>query len=108
MTSSINALAGSAATPGAATNTAATSATDPLAQEQTFLKLLVAQIKNQNPLSPVDGIQFVTQLAQFSELEQVTRIRSDLEGLRSEVKAASEASATSGSTANSTTATQEN
>ena len=105
MTSSINALAGSPETSGAATKTVATSPLDPLAQEQTFLKLLVAQIKNQNPLSPVDGIQFVAQLAQFSELEQVSQIRAELEGLRSEMKAASDASATADSTATSTTAT---
>jgi len=30
-----------------------------------FLQLLVAQIKNQDPLSPADGVQFLTQLAQF-------------------------------------------
>lgn len=41
-----------------------------LANKETFLKLLVAQIKNQNPLSPSDGVQFLSQLAQFSGLEQ--------------------------------------
>jgi flagellar basal-body rod modification protein FlgD len=41
-----------------------------LANKETFLKLLVAQIKNQNPLSPTDGVQFLSQLAQFSGLEQ--------------------------------------
>jgi flagellar basal-body rod modification protein FlgD len=55
-----------------------------LANKETFLKLLVAQIKNQNPLNPADGMQFVSQLAQFSELEQVISVRSELEGLRSD------------------------
>jgi flagellar basal-body rod modification protein FlgD len=36
----------------------------------TYLKLLVAQIKNQDPLNPMDGTQFTSQLAQFSQLEQ--------------------------------------
>jgi flagellar basal-body rod modification protein FlgD len=44
-----------------------------------FLQLLVAQLKNQDPMSPTDGTQFVSQLAQFSELEQVIAIRGDIE-----------------------------
>jgi flagellar basal-body rod modification protein FlgD len=45
-----------------------------------FLQLLVAQLQNQDPLNPTDSTTFVTQLAQFSELEQVMAIRSDIEG----------------------------
>lgn len=58
------------------------SAIDPLAQEQTFLKLLVAQVQNQDPMNPdQDPTQYVTQLAQFSSLEQLTQMRSDLDSL---------------------------
>lgn len=39
-----------------------------------FLQLLVAQLQNQDPTSPVDPSQFVGQLAQFSELSEVTSI----------------------------------
>lgn len=55
---------------------------DQLNQRETFLKLLIAQIRNQNPLNPADGIEFVTQLTQFSELEQMIQIRSELESIR--------------------------
>src|SRR5436305_15267102 len=43
---------------------------DALTDKSTFLTLLVAQIKNQDPLAPQDGVQFISQLAQFSSLEQ--------------------------------------
>jgi flagellar basal-body rod modification protein FlgD len=55
---------------------------DGLANEQTFLKLFVAQLKNQNPLQPQDGAQFVAQLAQFSSLEQEVQMRQDLDALK--------------------------
>jgi flagellar basal-body rod modification protein FlgD len=55
-----------------------TAATDPLANENTFLQLLVAQIKNQDPTQPVDSSTFLTQLAQFSSLEQLIGIHNDL------------------------------
>jgi len=56
-------------------------ATDPLANQSTFLKLLVSQLKNQNPASPMDGTTFVTQLAQFSSLEQSLAMRQDLDSM---------------------------
>lgn len=46
-----------------------------------FLRLLVAQIRNQNPLNPADGVEFLTQLAQFTSLEQLIGIRTQLEAL---------------------------
>jgi len=47
--------------------------------EEVFLKLLVSQLQNQDPMNPADSTQFVTQLAQFSELEQTIAIRQDIE-----------------------------
>ncbi|MEW6736402.1 MAG: flagellar hook capping FlgD N-terminal domain-containing protein [Acidobacteriota bacterium] len=45
---------------------------------EVFLKLLVAQLKNQDPLAPQDGAQFVAQLAQFSSLDQLISINQQL------------------------------
>jgi flagellar basal-body rod modification protein FlgD len=63
---------------------AATAATDPTAKTQAskndalgkdaFLKLMVAQLKYQNPMSPLDGSQFLAQTAQFNMLEQLQEI----------------------------------
>jgi flagellar basal-body rod modification protein FlgD len=59
--------------------TAGTSAVAPSVNQDEFLTLLVAQIKNQDPTNPTDSTTFVTQLAQFSQLEQVIAIRGDIE-----------------------------
>lgn len=79
----------SAAAIGSAAGNAAGNATgsekaglDALAQRDTFLKLLVAQVQNQDPLSPQDPIEFVSQLAQFSQLETLLSMRISLESIQ--------------------------
>jgi flagellar basal-body rod modification protein FlgD len=57
---------------------AAINATNSLGNENTFLQLLVAQIQNQDPTQPVDSSTFLTQLAEFSQLEQLIGIRQDV------------------------------
>ena len=65
----------------AATN-GTTAATSPTAKPtgtgaldgNTFLQLLVAQLKYQNPLSPTDPTQFMSQTAQFTEVEKLQSI----------------------------------
>lgn len=96
--------AATAASSGTAQTSAAGSASsgagiDRLAQKETFLKLLVAQIKNQNPLNPADGVQFLSQLAQFSELEQLMQVRSELEAIRKAMEEKQTAAANSQSPA---------
>jgi len=46
-----------------------------------FLQMLVAQLKHQDPLNPMDGTDFVAQLATFSSLEQLTNMNSQLNQL---------------------------
>lgn len=50
---------------------------------QQFLELMVTQLKNQNPLQPLDPTQFVGQLAQFSEVSGVQEMNASLSGLSS-------------------------
>src|ERR1700754_527009 len=49
--------------------------------QEAFLKLLVAQLQNQDPLNPQDNYEFVAQLAQFSSLEQTIGINDRLDQL---------------------------
>src|SRR5215212_6721313 len=49
--------------------------------QDTFLKLLVAQIKYQNPLAPKDGSEFLSQSAQFTQLETLQKIQKSQEAL---------------------------
>ena len=92
----------SAATTGATSSGASTSL-DNGVNEQVFLNLLVAQLKNQDPMNPTDSTQFVSQLAQFSELEQVIGIRGDIETQMNGTTATSSNSGTSGTQGSSNT-----
>ncbi|MDR2175864.1 MAG: flagellar hook assembly protein FlgD [Synergistaceae bacterium] len=46
-----------------------------------FLKLLIAELSNQDPLDPMSDREFIAQMAQFSTLEQMTNMTKALEGL---------------------------
>ena len=72
------------ATAGAATadNTAAATATSAVkstSQEDRFLRLLVAQMKNQDPLNPMDNAQVTTQMAQISTVSGIEKLNQTLQ-----------------------------
>lgn len=46
-----------------------------------FLKLLITQLQNQDPSSPMDNSQFIAQMATFSTLEQMVNIGSQIDKL---------------------------
>ena len=48
---------------------------------QTFLKLLVTQLQHQDPTKPQDETQFISELAQFASLEQLTGINKAVSNL---------------------------
>ena len=90
-------IALTAASPAATTETRKTAVNDPLTDKSTFIQLLVAQLKNQNPLNPADGMQFVTQLAQFTNLEQSLQMNASLKAIK-DVLTAPPAATTSSTT----------
>lgn len=53
--------------------------------KEMFLQLLVAQIKNQDPMNPADGVEFLSQLAEFTNLEQIIGVRQELEGIHTSI-----------------------
>jgi flagellar basal-body rod modification protein FlgD len=66
----------------AQTKTAATdSASKASVDYDSFLRLLVAEMKNQDPTNPMDSTQYVAQLAAFSQVEQSVQINSKLDQL---------------------------
>jgi flagellar basal-body rod modification protein FlgD len=79
----IDPVTGATNTTGALTPTA--SGTDALGRDA-FLKLLVTQLQHQNPLEPQPDGEFLAQLAQFSSLESLQDIQSDMSALRSLVE----------------------
>ena len=51
-----------------------------------FLKTFTTQLKNQNPLDPMENEAFVAQLAQFSSLEAMTGVRSSMDSMAADSK----------------------
>lgn len=47
-----------------------------------FLTMLVAQMKNQDPLNPMENTEFTAQLAQFSSLEQMFNVNENLKNIQ--------------------------
>ena len=58
--------------------------TDALGKDA-FLNLLVTQLKNQDPLNPMDDRDFIAQMAQFSSLEQMQNLNTTLTNTQSSV-----------------------
>lgn len=64
------------------TQTASAAAADKATLDyDTFLKLLVAEMKNQDPTEPMDSTEYISQLASFSNVEQTIQTNARLEDL---------------------------
>jgi flagellar basal-body rod modification protein FlgD len=65
-----------------ATNTKGnTAATDPAAAQDRFLKLLVAQLNNQDPMNPLDNAQMTSQIAQINTVTGIQQLNQTMAGM---------------------------
>ncbi len=75
-----------ASTSATSSSTSSSSSSDPgVDLTNTFLQLLSVQLENQSPMNPVDPNQFVTQLATFDSLGELTQIQSLMQTLVNDV-----------------------
>jgi flagellar basal-body rod modification protein FlgD len=71
----IDPTTGSTTTSAVTATSATTKKADPnILGKDDFLKLMVAQMKNQDPMNPADDKDNIAQMAQFSSLEQITNL----------------------------------
>jgi flagellar basal-body rod modification protein FlgD len=84
-------------TPAAVNSTTTTSTTNstdnPQVEQDKFLKLLVTQLKNQDPLNPLDNAALTSQLAQLSTVTGINKVNATLESLRGDISSSQSATA---------------
>ena len=68
----------------AAASSLTASASDAKATSERFLKLLVAQMQNQDPLSPMDNAQVTSQMAQINTVSGIEKLNLTVQGLSSQ------------------------
>ena len=68
-------------TSAASAGTSSASGVNTAASEDRFLKLLVAQLANQDPMNPLDNAQMTSQMAQISTVSSIEKVNTSLSGL---------------------------
>src|SRR5471032_413097 len=68
----------------ATTSSTATATDDVAADQDKFMKLLVTQLQNQDPLNPMDNAAMTSQLAQLSTVTGINKVNATLESLRTD------------------------
>jgi flagellar basal-body rod modification protein FlgD len=74
-------------TVGSTTATKTNNANDPQASQDRFLKLLVAQLNNQDPLNPMDNAQMTTQMAQINTVSGIQQLNETLKSMADQYSA---------------------
>lgn len=85
-------------TPAASTATTKTGDADPTSaasQQDTFLKLLVTQMQNQDPLNPMDNSQMTSQIAQLNTVQGINQLNTTVAALQAQMQASQNLQSTS-------------
>jgi flagellar basal-body rod modification protein FlgD len=85
-------------TPLAGGSSSSAAAKDPNSVEatkDTFLKLLVTQMQNQDPLNPMDNSQFTSQIAQLNTVQGINKLNSTVAALQTQLQASQNLQSTS-------------
>jgi len=67
-----------------ASNGGSTTSSSPQKMQDTFLKLLVAQLQNQDPMNPMDNAQMTSQMAQINTVTGIANMNTSLSGISSQ------------------------
>jgi flagellar basal-body rod modification protein FlgD len=86
----MNGASSSTSATGSTSSTSGTSAAD---LQNTFLQLLVAQLKNQDPTNPMDSSQMTSQLAQISTVQGISQLNTSLTSLSTQLAAGQQSQA---------------
>jgi flagellar basal-body rod modification protein FlgD len=77
----LTSLANTGAANGASATTAKSSQTDASASQDRFLKLLVAQLNNQDPMNPMDNAQMTSQMAQINTVSGIQQLNETIKSM---------------------------
>ncbi len=71
------------ATSATTSSTTSSSSTSSALSQNDFLQILITQLKNQDPLSPTDTNEFVTEMCQLTSVQAITNMQTDLDNVAS-------------------------
>ena len=81
MSNLIQNIASAASSSTSSTSTTSNTSTTATLGQDDFMKMLIAQLQNQDPMNPMDSKDFTAQLAQFSSLQQLTNLNATMSSL---------------------------
>jgi flagellar basal-body rod modification protein FlgD len=89
----LDTMNGASSSSSATSSTSSTSGTSATDLQNTFLQLLVAQLKNQDPTNPMDSSQMTSQLAQISTVQGISQLNTSLSSLSTQLAAGQQSQA---------------
>ncbi|WP_027799283.1 flagellar hook assembly protein FlgD [Paraburkholderia dilworthii] len=89
----LDTMNGTNSTSSSASSTSGTSGTSATDLQNTFLSLLVAQLKNQDPTNPMDSSQMTSQLAQINTVSGISQLNTTLSSLATQMSAGQQSQA---------------